>query len=495
MNREEQLKKINTTDHWDVVIIGGGATGLGAALDAACRGLKTLCIERHDFSKATSSRSTKLIHGGVRYLEQGNFGMVRDALHERAYFLKNTSNATRRLPFILPVYKWWQFVYYGAGLLLYDLLSGKYSIGKTRFLHRKATISRIPNINANGLKGGIRYYDGQFDDSEVCLALARTAISKGACVINYCEAVDFIKQDAKIVGVNVNDRLTNDAYEIKAKIFINATGVFADGLMKMDNPNHEALVKPSRGAHIVIDRKFYDSDTALLIPKTSDGRVLFALPWHDKVLIGTTDIEQEKPIDEPVPTTEEIGFILHNFNQYSAQTLTEKDVLACFAGLRPLVGKSRSSSTAQIQRDHSIFISDSGLVSISGGKWTTYRKMAEDVVNQAFQSGGIKIEASPTRQVPLLIESSVKRTGTAIRLHPEYPYTEEDVIYAAKHSMACTVEDVLTRRIRLLFLDARAAIQIAPKVADILCEKLGKDRAWREKQLRDFNALAKQYLP
>lgn len=494
MNRTTQKNALVTTKQWDIVIIGGGATGLGAALDAASRGFKTLCIERTDFSKGTSSRSTKLIHGGVRYLEQGNFNMVKHALQERWFLLKNAPSATHKIPFILPVYSWWRYFYYGFGLMLYDFLSGKFSIGKTRFLHRNAVIENIPTINQKSLKGGIQYYDGQFDDSQISIALARTAIQKGATTINHMEALDFIYDDGKLAGLIIKDTLSGENYEVRSQVVINATGVFADEMMKKDDQSHTNMVSPSQGIHIVVDRHHYDSGKALLIPKTSDGRILFAVPWHGKVVIGTTDIKTNTISEEPVATTEEIRFVLDNFNLYTNQHLDTDDIKSVFAGLRPLVKMKNIQSTADLVRDHSIAVSSSGLVTITGGKWTTYRKMARDAVNKALRTSSLPFRRCKTRNIKLLFPKKASDNNPDL-LHAAYPYTKQDVVFAVEHEMACTLEDVLARRIRLLFLDVNVALQVAPKVCAIIQQTLGHDDAWYRQQLDDFGALAKNYLP
>jgi glycerol-3-phosphate dehydrogenase len=495
MKRADQLKAISHTQTWDIVIIGGGATGLGSALDAASRGFKTLCIEKVDFSKGTSSRSTKLIHGGVRYLEQGNFSMVRSALMERWFMLKNAAFNTKKIPFILPVYSWWRYLYYGFGLMLYDLLSGKFSIGKTRFLTKKTVISKIPEIRQRSLKGGIMYYDGQFDDSQICMSLARTAIAKGATVVNHMSAESFLYEKSTLSGVRIKDTLNNVIYEIKAKTVINATGVFADELILRDNPKQHRIVSPSQGIHLVVDKKYHDSNYALLIPKTTDGRILFAVPWHNKVVIGTTDTKTLIVSEEPEATGEEIQFVLDNFNRYINTHLTADDIKSVFTGLRPLVKMKNIQSTADLVRDHTIVVSESGLVTITGGKWTTYRKMARDVINKAIRSGNLPFRRCRTRSIKLITGKKIATKESSALLHPDFPFTKADIMYAIHHEMACTLEDILARRIRLLFLDVRIALEIAPMVCRVLQKELGHDELWYESQLTTFRSLAKQYLP
>jgi len=495
MNRQDQINKINENPIWDIVIIGGGATGLGATLDAASRGLKVLCVEKTDFSKGTSSRSTKLIHGGVRYLEKGNIKLVRGALRERWFLLHNAPNVTKKIPFILPIYSYFSFFYYGLGLIIYDLLSGKLSIGKTRFLGKEKTLDAIPELNQTSLKGGILYYDGQFDDSGICIALAKTAIANDATVVNHVEVIGFNYTNKKIVSVNLKCGLTGIEMKAESKSFINATGVFADSLMYKDDKKHKAIVSPSQGIHIVLDKKFYTADHAMLIPKTSDGRVLFAVPWYDKVVIGTTDTSKPTPVEEPKADKAEIDFILGNYNQYSNQQVTKHDILAMYAGLRPLIKTQGISSTANLLRDHTILTSESGLITITGGKWTTYRKMAADVVRIAIKYAKLPYKPSRSKYIQLITESSLSSDYEVDLLDTKYHYTTHDVIKAVKEDMAMTLEDVLARRIRLLFLDVKTARVVAPKVAEIMAQLLNKDQGWQQKQINQFMRLSENYLP
>jgi glycerol-3-phosphate dehydrogenase len=497
MDRKKQIQNLLSTSHWDFIIIGGGATGLGSALDAASRGYKVLCVEKNDFSKGTSSRSTKLIHGGVRYLEQGNFNMVKDALQERWFLLKNASEATKKLSFVLPVYSWWKFIYYALGLMLYDVLSGKFSIGKTRMMNSKAVVKKIPEINKNSLVGGIRYFDGQFDDSQISVALARTAIHHGATVINHMEVKAFVYNDHhKITGIQLTDTLTEETYSPVCSVVINATGVFSDIIMKMDDPAHHNIIKPSRGIHIVVNKTFYNSAHAMLIPKTTDGRVLFAVPWHDKVIIGTTDTNTDDICEEPKAEKEEIDFILNNFNAYMQTQIDYENIISVFAGLRPLIKKQNITSTADLVRDHSIIISKSGLITITGGKWTTYRKMAKDVIDIALRiHHDLPFVKTKTSNLNLLFKNPGIEHATQERIHPDYTYTTGDVLFAIQNEMACTLEDILARRIRLLFLDAKAALAAAPKVCKILQTEIGMDDDWYNNQLASFTKLTENYLP
>ncbi len=454
------LGQLITTSEWEMVIIGGGATGLGAALDAASRGYKTLLVEQHDFAKGTSSRSTKLVHGGVRYLEQGNIKLVREALRERGYLLHNAPHLTSVQPFIVPVYKWWEKMYYAIGLKMYDLLSGKLSLGKTQVLSKKETIARLPAIDASRLSGGILYFDGQFDDSRLCIDLATTAAAKGAILINYCKATGFEKTNGKINGVLLTDTISGEGYIIKTRSVINATGVFTDAVLQMDDAERHELVSPSQGIHLVVDKSFFPGTHAMMIPKTDDGRVLFAVPWHDKVVLGTTDTPIEKTSLEPKPLEEEIEFIIAHINRYGKHTILRSDVKSVFAGLRPLVKVQGKESTALLSRDHTLVIATSGLVTITGGKWTTYRKMAEDAIDNAVFVSKQEKHACITRQLPIgYITEQQKIKETLLLQQPllaayiveGFPYRMVDVWYGVTYEMAQTVEDVLARRTRILF--------------------------------------------
>ncbi|MES2003083.1 MAG: glycerol-3-phosphate dehydrogenase/oxidase [Bacteroidota bacterium] len=497
------LHQLTTTPEWDMVIIGGGATGIGAALDATSRGYKTLLIEQHDFAKGTSSRSTKLVHGGVRYLEQGNIKLVREALRERGYLLHNAPHLTSVQPFIVPVYSWWEKMYYAIGLKIYDLLSGKLSLGKTQVLSRKETMQRLTAIDPSRLAGGILYFDGQFDDSRLATDMAATAAANGATLLNYCKATGFAKTNGKISGVKLRDSIHENIYEVKTKAVINATGVFTDAVLQMDDAERHELVSPSQGIHLVVDKEFFPGTDAMMIPKTDDGRVLFAVPWHDKVVLGTTDTPVDHASIEPQALEEEIAFIIKHINRYGKHTILRSDVKSIFAGLRPLVKTKTKGSTALLSRDHTLVISPSGLVTITGGKWTTYRKMAEDAVDNALFISKQEKRACVTPELAIgnipaqqrIKESLIEKNGSlAEKLHPEYAYTLADVLYAVKYEMAQTVEDVLARRTRLLFLDATAAMQCARQVALLMKDQLQKEEGWAETQVQLFNTLAKQYL-
>jgi len=503
---------------WGIIVVGGGATGLGTALDAASRGYQTLLLEQADFAKGTSSRSTKLVHGGVRYLAQGNIGLVREALYERGLLLKNAPHLVKNLSFVIPNYRWWEGMFYTIGLGIYDLLAGKLSFGRTKHISKKQILANLPGINPKGLHGGVVYHDGQFDDSRLAVNLAQTCLERGATVLNYFRVTGLIKNDQqKITGVSACDVETGLAYQLKAKVVVNATGVFVDELLQMDKPEDRPLVRPSQGVHVVIERSFMPSEGALMIPKTSDGRVLFVVPWHDKLVVGTTDTPINSHSLEPVALEAEIDFILNTAAKYLTQAPTRKDVLSVFAGLRPLAApQNDSSKTKEISRSHKLIVSSSGMITVIGGKWTTYRKMGEDAVDQAIEVGSLKSEISKTKELAihgstkgldwndhLYFYGSDRSAVLALvnenpewgkKLHPKYDYLQAEVIWAVRHEMARTVEDLLARRIRLLFLDARAAIEAAPVVALLMAEQLKTDETWQDKQVKVFTGLAQTYL-
>jgi glycerol-3-phosphate dehydrogenase len=503
MNRSEQLQSLDTDTIWDIIVIGGGATGLGTALDAATRGYKTLVLEGHDFAKGTSSRSTKLVHGGVRYLEQGNIKLVREALRERGYLLKNAPHLTSIQTFIVPVFSWWEKMFYGLGLKFYDLLSGKLSLGDTQILSKKETVAHLPTINDVKLAGGILYYDGQFDDSGLAIEIAATAIKKGATVLNYCKATGFIKTKEKITGVECIDVLSEKKYTLKTKVVVNATGVFTNAIVQMDNKLEHDLVSPSQGIHLVIDAKFFPSTDAMMIPKTDDGRVLFAVPWHDKVVLGTTDTPIEEISYEPKPLEEEIEFIIKHINRYCTSLITRADINAVYVGLRPLVKQKTKVSSALISREHHISVSSSGLITITGGKWTTYRKMAADAVDNAAFIGNFNKEKCITAHTPIgdelekvnRIQEILKYDASlAEKIHANYSFTKAQIVYCVKYEMAICIEDILARRMRLLFLDAKLAITLAPMVASIMASYLQKDKNWEAAEVKSFTKLADQYI-
>ena len=514
MNRSQQIQQLKSTHHWDIIIIGGGATGLGAAVDAAGRGYKTLLVEQSDFGKGTSSRSTKLIHGGVRYMQQGNFRLVRDALRERGLLLKNAPHIAHPLKLVLPAYRWYEKLYYGLGLKVYNFLSGKLSIGKSEILSIKKTQQYIKGLDGKKLSGGVAYFDGQFDDARLCITLALTAVDVSATMLNHCKVVNLIRENEKVKGVVIKDELNNEMYEARGTIVVNATGVFVDEVLKMDDDGLAKTVFPSQGIHIVVDKQFFPGEQALFIPRTDDGRVLFAVPWHDKALIGTTDTGVEQVLLEPLVTEEEVEFVISHFNRYVHTGLQRSDVKSVFAGLRPLIKIPGVKKTAVLPRDHTIWISKGGMINISGGKWTTYRKMAQELILKSHYAGGLAYTRCQTETMklhgwmkkvdyedPLHYYGSdaaairfLQHQGFSQLIHPALTYTVAEVMWAVGNEMAMTVEDVLARRTRALFLDAKAAIEAAPLVADIMMKEMNKDEAWKEEQLKDFYKVANGYL-
>lgn len=482
LDRKHALGKLNDTTTWDIIIIGGGATGLGIAVDAASRGYKTLLLEQADFAKGTSSRSTKLVHGGVRYLAQGNIKLVYDALHERGILLKNAPHIVKRQSFIIPCYSFIDKIKYLTGLKIYDLLSGRYSFGRSNFKNKNKIQELLPQINTKGLTGGVEYFDGQFDDARLAINLAQTAAIYGATALNYFKVTGLLKTGAKISGVAATDTETKKEYPLKARCVINATGVFVDDILQMDEEESRPIVRPSQGIHLVFDKSFLNSDHALMIPKTPDGRVLFAVPWHEHVLVGTTDTPLDAHSLEPVALEKEINFILDTVSYYFIKKPGRKDVLSVFAGLRPLAAPQKNTdSTKEISRDHKLIVSPSGLITITGGKWTTYRRMAEETVDKAISVAQLEPLKCKTRNLKIYCEET---TGLSI---------EEQVKGFIKNEMARTVEDVLARRLRLLFLDAQAAIDAAPAVAAIMAKQLGRDEHWQQMQVKEFRTIANNY--
>jgi glycerol-3-phosphate dehydrogenase len=503
---------------WDVVVIGGGATGLGAAVDAAARGYETLLLEQSDFGKGTSSRSTKLVHGGVRYLRQGDVSLVYEALHERGLLLQNAPHVTRNMEFIIPCYRWWEKPFYGAGLKLYDRMAGDQALGGSSILSRRRVCECLPTLRGEGLRGGIRYHDGQFDDARLAVNLAQTAVEQGGVVLNYAR-VDAVRKEAgRITGVVATDLESGSVWEAPARVVVNATGVFADAVRRMDRPEAEPLLRPSQGIHIVVDRSFLPGEVALMVPRTDDGRVLFAVPWHDRVIIGTTDTPLDGISLEPRALDHEIEFLLSHAGRYLNRPVAPRDVMSVFAGLRPLVSaEGDGEDTASISRDHVLRISRSGLITITGGKWTTYRRMAEDTVDRAAEVGGLDVRPCTTKGLHLhgwtadhdpaapfaVYGSDAKDVGrvvesteaNAARIHPRLPVRRGEVRWAARVEMARTVDDVLSRRTRALLLDARASAAASESVASLLAEELGKDALWAAEEAGRFRELAAVYIP
>ncbi len=517
MNRTELLSRaLNQSEPWSFIVIGGGATGVGVALDAAARGYRTLLLEQHDFGKGTSSRSTKLVHGGVRYLEQGNVSLVMEALKERGLLRQNAPHLVSELPFIVPSYAWWEGPFYGIGLKLYQSLSGKYGFGASKHLSKEETLARLPNIKTEGLRGGVVYYDGQFDDSRLLINLATTAVEQGATLLNYTPVTGLLKDaDDLVDGVQARDAESGREFTARAKVIINATGPFTDSVRRLTGDEARPMIAPSQGAHLVLDRSFLPGDTAIMVPHTSDGRVMFAIPWHGHTLVGTTDTPVESATLEPVPMDQEIEFMLSTAALYLEKKPTRADILSTFAGIRPLVRSGDSKNTAALSRDHTLHIDPNGLVSVCGGKWTTYRNMAEDCVNQAATLARLTERPCVTRHLnihgyhqhadrfgplafygadaPFIRDLVTGEAALGEPLHPALPIQGAEVVWAARQEMARTVEDVLARRTRALFLNARAACEMAPKVAYLLARELQRDARWEQEQVREFELTARGY--
>ena len=519
MNRAEMWARV--TEHrgpWDMIVVGGGATGVGIAIDAASRGYHVLLLEQSDFGKGTSSRSTKLVHGGVRYLEKGNIGLVMEALKERGLLLQNAPHLVHDLAFIVPNYEWWEAPFYGLGLKLYQVLAGKYGFGKSRLLSREETLEHLPTLKTDGLRGSAIYYDGQFDDARLLIHMVFTAFEQGATLLNYVQVTGVTKDSQDFVdGVSARDLESGQEFRASARVVINATGAFADGLRRTADSTAKPMIAPSQGIHLVFKSEFLPGSSAIMVPHTSDGRVLFAIPWHGHLLVGTTDTPVPDAALEPVAMEQEIDFILATASEFLAKSPTRADVLSMFAGIRPLVKAEGAVSTATLSRDHVIHIDRSGLMTICGGKWTTYRHMAEDCVDQAITLAQLPEHACITRNLRIhgsrlgfratapmavygtdagKIERLAKENPTLGEgLHPALPYLKAEVVWAAREEMARTLEDVLARRTRALFLNARASLEMAPTVADLLASELGWDDRMKERQLSEFRALARHYLP
>jgi len=515
MNRQSELDKLRLEKEFDILIIGGGATGLGCAVDAASRGYKTVLLEKHDFSKGTSSRSTKLVHGGVRYLAQGNIHLVREALLERGRLLRNAPHVCHTMSFVLPVYKWWQRYYYGFGLWIYEFLSGRLSLGKTRLLSKKQTLEHLPDLADRNLCGGILYFDGQFDDSRLAVNLAQTAVNHGAVVVNHFNVYDFIKIGKKVVGVKARDEISGNEFTIHAKVIINATGVFADAMLQLAENHAEQTIAPSQGIHLVIEKHFFGGISGLMIPKTDDGRVLFAIPWHDKLIIGTTDTPVDHIEEEPEPLKEEIDFLIRHFNRYTTSLISYSDILSVFAGLRPLAKHGAAKDTSVLPRDHVIKVLPSGLIHVTGGKWTTYRSMAEKTIDLSIKTTELPFYPSKTKDLRIHGGMGIVSTGNfsvygtdsiaiqqfikdderlAEKIHPAYPYTKAEIKWFIENEMAVTLEDIMARRLRILFLDAEAAMEASPGVATMLASCRSESEAWKIQQIELFAELAKGYL-
>lgn len=518
MNRISLIQSLlNEPDKlWDVIVIGGGATGLGVALDSVTRGYKTILLEQSDFSKATSSRSTKLVHGGVRYLAQGDVLLVKEALHERGLFLKNAPHLTTNQDFVIPVYTLWDVLLYTVGLKFYDLLAGRLSMGRSYFISRKKALEKLPLLRSEGLKGGIVYHDGQFDDARMAIALASATIENGGITLNYFRVTGFIKEDTgKIQGVIATDVQSGKEFRIKAKVVVNATGVFADEIHRMDVMDSKATIRPSQGVHVVLDRHFLQSTSAIMIPKTDDGRVLFAIPWYDKVVAGTTDTPLDEISLEPRALDEEIDFILKTAGKYLTTPPRREDIKCVFAGLRPLAANpDKPEATKEVSRRHKISLSPSGLLSIIGGKWTSYRRMAKETIDRAIKAGmlekkpcvtkhfqfytgndnlkdeRLKIYGKGAREIEKMIEENPELGMT---IDSRLPYTKAEFIWICRNEMPVRLEDILSRRSRALVLDVRASLDAARTVADIMAFESGSGREWIEKELEDYEKLVRTY--
>lgn len=524
MNRRDMLDRLRAgsgpqAGPWDLIVIGGGATGAGVAVDAASRGLSTLLLERMDFGKGTSSRSTKLVHGGVRYLEQGNIPLVMGALKERGILRRNAPHLVHDVPFVVPNYSWWETPFYGIGLKIYDLLAGKYGFGSSRVLSREETLERLPTLRHEGLRSGVVYHDGQFDDARLLIQLIMTAANHGAVALNYAPAVSLLKDESGyLTGVVAEDTETSERFHLRARVVVNATGIFTDELRRMADDGASSLIQPSQGIHLVLDRSFLRGNTAIMAPHTSDGRVLFAIPWHGHTVVGTTDTPIDRPCYEPMALDQEVAFVLETAGQYLSRPPLREDVLSVYTGIRPLVkaGGAQAGNTSSLSRDHLIHIDRNGLLTIVGGKWTTYRQMAEDTVDHAITLGrlaerpcvteelrvhgylehsgpqeGLEVYGSDGEKIRELARTSPR---LAAQLHPALPYIAAEVAWAAREEMARTVEDVLARRTRALFLNARAAMEMAGETASLLAAELGKDGDWIQNQETDFRSLAANYL-
>lgn len=509
MKRAEMYRRLRAqSGPWDLIVVGGGATGAGVAVDAASRGYSVLLLERSDFGKGTSSRSTKLVHGGVRYLEQGNLSLVMEALRERGLLLQNAPHLVRNLAFVVPNYDWWEAPFYGVGLKLYNLLAGKYDFGPSHILSREETLARLPTLRTEGLRGGVVYYDGQFDDSRLLINLMTTAAEQGAVVLNYAEVTGLTKDaDGFVNGVQVRDLEDGAEFSLEARTVINATGPFTDELRRAADPASAPMIAPSQGVHLVLDGSFLAGESAIMIPHTSDGRVMFAIPWHGHTLVGTTDTPISESVPEPIAQQQEIDFILDQHRSILAKKPTRADILSVFAGIRPLIREGDSSNTSALSRGHTIRVENSGMITVCGGKWTTYRNMAEDCVNHAATLGHLPDRECVTKHLnihgflpnaermgSLAVYGSdaaaIQDLGHGERLHSALPYTEAEVIWAAREEMARTVEDVLARRTRALFLNSSAAMEMAPRVAAILARELNRDAAWEVGEVGEFRSVA-----
>lgn len=516
--RSKLIERIKDTGEWDVIVIGGGASGLGVALDALSRGFKTILLEQVDFAKGTSSKATKLVHGGVRYLAQGDISLVREALHERGLLQQNAPHLVKNQSFVIPNYSWFDGPFYTIGMKIYDFLAGKLSLGKSMHINKEETQRRISTVRTKGLYGGVVYQDGQFDDSRLAVNIAQTCIQMGGVALNYIRVTNLTKSSSgKVNGVIAQDTDTGEVFTIQGKVVINATGIFVDDILRMDKPEAKQMVRPSQGVHLVFDKSFLPGDDAIMIPKTDDGRVLFLVPWHNRVIAGTTDTPIDEHSLEPVALEQEIEFILKTAGRYLTKQPTRQDALAVFAGLRPLAAPTgNSNKTKEISRSHKVIVSDSNLLTLTGGKWTTFRRMGQDTMDKAIKIGCLpkKESKSATQKIYSAIPTSDRSNHMYIygsdqeaihalaqenpiwneKLVEHLEFKKAEVVWAVRNELAQTIEDVLSRRVRILFLDARAAISAAPEVARILALELGKDENWQKNQIENFEKVAKNYI-
>ncbi len=518
MKREEQIERLRKSQNiWDFVVIGGGATGLGCAVDAASRGYSVVLLEQDDFAKCTSSRSTKLVHGGVRYLQRGDVMLVLEALRERGRMKANAPHLVKDQAFVIANYTYWDNFLYFCGLTFYDMLSFGFGYGRSKFIRKASVLKRLPAIRKEGLKGGIVYHDGQFDDSRMAVNLAQTCIEQGGVVVNHIKANEILHDErGKVCGVIAVDQETHESFTLKAKSVINAAGIFVDEVMTLDKPGHKPMVKPSQGVHLVLDMKFLQGNDALMVPKTSDGRVLFAVPWHGRVVVGTTDVLRDHPESEPRALDEEINFILQTAGLYMRPAPTRKDIITVYAGQRPLAApKNEGKKAHEISRSHKIIVSANGLITITGGKWTSYRLMAEDTIDKAIAMHLVEARKCVTKHLkihgwrpnpdltnhcyvygsdePALHELESTDAEFQKKISPKYDYTVGEVVWAVRHEMARTIDDVLARRVRLLYIDAREALRVAPEVAQVIARERNLPQSWVDSQVLEFDSIARNF--
>lgn len=500
---------------FDVIVIGGGATGLGVAVESVTRGYRTLLLEAYDYGKGTSSKSTKLVHGGIRYLANFDFALVKEGLEERYYFLNNAPHVAKKQSYLIPFHGFFEKVKYSLGIALYDKFAKNKKIGKSRFLSKKQMLSQAPQINLRGLSGGAIYYDGVFDDTRMLVTLLRTFEEQGGVAFNYHPVTDFTYQGNRINGVKVLNSLQDQQLEFSAKVVINATGTLTDILLNKAEPQlQHKTISVAQGTHLVFDKAIFNSPHCLVIPETSDGRILFVSPWHDKIIVGTTDVPIEQPSIEPVAQPAEIAFILETLNRYTAKPVTKEQVRSVFCGQRPLVCDPTEKATKKISRKHEILETANGLISIVGGKWTIYRRMGEDTINYAVQRNYLPASQSVTQNFKLfgystsVLESVLsvygsqadailtiqKQTANFAKIHPDLPYLQAEVIYQVREEHAKTVEDVLARRTHAVLLDAKAARQSAKLVAQLMATELDCDEVWVERQVQAFENFITAYI-